>query len=145
MVCRGGKDSEIADDGKLPKEKRSKPETERTSGGVHGHGNRDTAKRTSGHHGDASRRDDRHHRGDHSEAPHGAQDSREVKKTTRVPQVVADPPPVKKLAQQDHWLSSNLIVKMADRMYKKGRHYNTKVSDGSANHAKKIHYQFVHL
>lgn len=36
----------------------------------------------------------------------------------------------KKLAQLergDHWLSSNLIVKMADREYKKGRHYNTKV------------------
>lgn len=29
---------------------------------------------------------------------------------------------------KDHWLSSNLVVKMVDRAYKKGRHYNTKVS-----------------
>ena len=33
----------------------------------------------------------------------------------------------KKLDQNDYWLTSNLKVKIVDRTYKKGRHYNTKV------------------
>ena len=29
------------------------------------------------------------------------------------------------LKMEDHWLSSNLVVKMVDREYKKGRHYTS--------------------
>lgn len=29
--------------------------------------------------------------------------------------------------KKDHWLSSDLRVKMVDRSYKRGRYYNTKV------------------
>ena len=39
----------------------------------------------------------------------------------------------KTLGRDDYWLSSNLRVKMVDRKYKRGRHYNTKVCT-VANH-----------
>ncbi len=29
--------------------------------------------------------------------------------------------------REEQWLSSRLLVKMVDRLYKKGRYYNTKV------------------
>ena len=55
---------------------------------------------------------------------------REARKATEVSRVVKEPAELKK---GDHWLSSNLIVKMADRTYKKGRHYNTKVFNNAVH------------
>lgn len=129
-LCRGGeKASDVPSE--VPKEKRSKSELERREKSHRVHTSRDK-NRTSGRHGDISHQDDRHHHvddrhhhGDHrsNKVPHyRSRNSGSDAKTTGASRKEPAQP-----EKQDHWLSSNLIVKMADRTYKKGRHYNTKV------------------
>ncbi len=75
-------------------------------------------KRTSGHLSGLHHHGDKYH--------HGSGRDKDSKRVCR-----SEPKEAKKSVQpaerEEYWLSSNLRVKVVDRAYKNGRHYNTKV------------------
>lgn len=77
--------------------------------------------RTSGHVSDLHHHDDKYH--------HGGGRDRDTKKVRRNEPTEAKKQSVQAASREEHWLSSNLRVKVVDRTYKNGRHYNTKVRE----------------
>lgn len=117
FLCRG-------DDGKVstckeqklnsPNHFKSKKRKEMLEGGLE---KLHDKLRTSGGHSDVRLNDGGHHHG--YQAKEGSHSSK-VHKSQHVLKG-------KKLSKDNYWLTSDLRVKMVDRTYKKGRHYNTKV------------------
>ena len=79
--------------------------------------------RTSSHHSDD------HHYADKQQLHSGHSDGHHYGNKKQILKQSC-PSRIQKLDQHksgDYWLSSDLVVKMVDRVYKKGRYYNTKV------------------